>query len=95
MKFLIFLILPQIILFMIGLQGSPQKTQPNILWLVVEDQSKHYGFNGEKLVHTPILDELAANGVRFGRWACDRRSVGQSMILPMEWYPRLPPGFAS
>ena len=65
MKFLIFLILPQIILFMIGLQGSPQKTQPNILWLVVEDQSKHYGFNGEKLVHSPVLDELAGNGVRF------------------------------
>jgi len=21
--------------------------RPNILWLVVEDQSKHYGFNGE------------------------------------------------
>jgi len=50
---------------MIGLQGSPEKIRPNILWLVVEDQSKHYGFNGEKLVHTPVLDELAGNGVRF------------------------------
>ena len=39
--------------------------RPNILWIVVEDQSKHYGFNGEKLVHTPVLDELAGNGVRF------------------------------
>ena len=95
MKTLTLLIFSQIFLCMIDLWGSAVKARPNILWLVVEDQSKHYGFNGEKLVHTPVLDELAANGVRFGRWACDRRSVGQSMILPMEWYPRLPPGFAS
>ena len=39
--------------------------RPNILWLVVEDQSKHYGFNGEKLVTTPVLDNLAKQGVRF------------------------------
>ena len=65
MKFLTLLIFHQVFLFIIGLQGSPEKIRPNILWLVVEDQSKHYGFNGEKLVHTPILDELAGNGVRF------------------------------
>jgi hypothetical protein len=39
---------------------SAEQNRPNILWLVVEDQSKHYGFNGEKLVHTPVLDGLAA-----------------------------------
>lgn len=39
--------------------------RPNILWIVVEDQSKHYGFNGEKLVHTPHLDQLAAEGAVF------------------------------
>ena len=44
---------------------SAEKERPNIIWLVVEDQSKHYGFNGEKLVQTPILDGLAKNGVRF------------------------------
>lgn len=44
---------------------SAEANRPNILWLVIEDQSKHYGFNGEKLVHTPVLDGLAANGVRF------------------------------
>jgi len=38
---------------------------PNVLWLVVEDQSKHYGFNGEPLVKTPVLDTLSKNGVRF------------------------------
>ena len=65
MKFLTLLIFPQVFLLVIGLQGSAEKARPNILWLVVEDQSKHYGFNGEKLVHTPVLDELAGNGVRF------------------------------
>ena len=44
---------------------SAEQNRPNILWLVVEDQSKHYGFNGEGLVHTPVLDGLAKNGVRF------------------------------
>ena len=65
MKSLTLLIFSQIFVCMIDLRGSALKARPNILWLVVEDQSKHYGFNGEKLVHTPVLDELAANGVRF------------------------------
>ena len=38
---------------------------PNVLWIVVEDQSKHYGFNGEPLVKTPVLDKLCKDGVRF------------------------------
>jgi len=38
---------------------------PNVLWIVVEDQSKHYGFNGEPLVKTPVLDKLCRDGVRF------------------------------
>ena len=59
------LIFSQIFLCMIDLRGSALKARPNILWLVVEDQSKHYGFNGEKLLHTPVLDGLASNGVRF------------------------------
>ena len=48
MKTLTLLIFSQIFLCMIDLQGSAVKARPNILWLVVEDQSKHYGFNGEK-----------------------------------------------
>ncbi|MBT5916298.1 MAG: sulfatase-like hydrolase/transferase, partial [Opitutae bacterium] len=50
---------------LISLHAEPKSMRPNILWIVVEDQSKHYGFNGEKLVQTPILDGLAKNGVRF------------------------------
>ncbi|HDP34430.1 MAG TPA: hypothetical protein ENN29_04905 [Candidatus Hydrogenedentes bacterium] len=37
----------------------------NILWIVVEDASPHLGCYGEKAVHTPNLDLLAAEGVRF------------------------------
>ena len=55
MKTLTLLIFSQIFLCMIDLRGSAVKARPNILWLVVEDQSKHYGFNGEKLVHNLLL----------------------------------------
>lgn len=37
---------------------SPSLRQlPNILWVVVEDQSKHYCFNGEPLVKILVLYE--------------------------------------
>lgn len=37
--------------------------RPNILWIVVEDMSCHFGYQGEKLVHTPNVDQLAREGV--------------------------------
>jgi arylsulfatase A-like enzyme len=40
---------------------------PNILWIVVEDQSDHYGPYGETLAKTPNVDRLAAEGVKFTR----------------------------
>ncbi|MFY0652448.1 MAG: sulfatase [Cyclobacteriaceae bacterium] len=39
--------------------------RPNILWIVVEDMSSHFGYQGEKLVSTPNVDRLAAEGVVF------------------------------
>ncbi|VGO13516.1 Arylsulfatase [Pontiella desulfatans] len=39
--------------------------RPNILWIVVEDMSCHFGYQGEKLVHTPNVDKLAGEGVVF------------------------------
>lgn len=38
---------------------------PNIIWIIAEDQSRHYGCYGEKLVTTPTIDRLAAEGVKF------------------------------
>ncbi len=40
---------------------------PNILWIVVEDMSPHFGYNGETLIQTPHVDGLADEGVVFER----------------------------
>ena len=64
-----------------GLPASPFTTQnevefthqnpgigpPNILLIVSEDNSEHLGCYGERNVHTPNLDALAAGGVRYTR----------------------------
>lgn len=48
-----------------GFQAS--RAKPNILWLIAEDFSPDLGCYGNKLVRTPNLDRLAAEGVRFTR----------------------------
>ena len=40
---------------------------PNILWIVAEDLSPDLGCYGNRLVRTPNIDALAAEGVRFTR----------------------------
>jgi arylsulfatase A-like enzyme len=37
--------------------------RPNILWIVVEDMSSHFGYEGETLVKTPNVDRMAAEGI--------------------------------
>ncbi|MEL6105061.1 MAG: sulfatase [Planctomycetota bacterium] len=39
--------------------------RPNIVWIVVDDMSCHFGFQGESLVETPNVDRLAREGVVF------------------------------
>jgi arylsulfatase A-like enzyme len=39
--------------------------RPNILWLVSEDNNPYLGCYGNKLVHTPTIDKLAAEGVLY------------------------------
>lgn len=39
--------------------------RPNILWISIEDTSPQLGCYGDPLAHTPNLDRLAAEGVRF------------------------------
>lgn len=41
--------------------------KPNILWLIAEDMSPHFGSYGEKSIQTPNVDKLAAGGVLFER----------------------------
>lgn len=45
-------------------------TQPNILQIVCHDLGHHIGCYGVHSVHTPTLDRLAAEGVRFGNSFC-------------------------
>ncbi|MDZ4402545.1 sulfatase [Prosthecobacter sp.] len=47
------------------LANSLHAKQPNILWLVGENLSHDLGCYGAKNVHTPNLDRLAQEGVRF------------------------------
>ena len=41
--------------------------RPNILWIITEDMSPHFGCYGEKSIATPNVDRLAAEGTRFSR----------------------------
>jgi arylsulfatase A-like enzyme len=41
--------------------------RPNIVWIVVDDMSCHFGYQGEQLVDTPTVDRLAREGVVFSR----------------------------
>jgi N-sulfoglucosamine sulfohydrolase len=46
-------------------QTTPPADRPNILWLIAEDLCPDIGCYGHPLVHTPHLDRLAGEGVRF------------------------------
>jgi arylsulfatase A-like enzyme len=64
----VFLILLSIGLFAAAEACAPAaERRPNILWLVGENIDIDLGCYGEKLVSTPNLDQLAAEGVRFTR----------------------------
>ncbi|MDB4770806.1 sulfatase [bacterium] len=48
--------------------SQPQTThqsRPNIVWILVDDMSGHFGYQGEKLVSTPHVDRLAKEGIIF------------------------------
>ena len=42
--------------------------KPNVLWIYLEDVSGWFGCYGEKLIETPHIDRLAAEGMRFDRF---------------------------
>ncbi len=45
--------------------GTPAASRPNILWIVSEDNGPFLGCYGNKLVRTPTLDRLAAEGILY------------------------------
>ncbi len=56
------LLLPLIIL---SYATDASGERPNILWIIVEDMSCHFGYQGEMLVDTPHVDRLARDGIVF------------------------------
>ncbi|MGL5017013.1 MAG: sulfatase family protein [Luteolibacter sp.] len=48
-----------------ALHAAAPTNQPNILWIIAEDMSPHFGCYGEKTIQTPNVDKLAARGVLF------------------------------
>jgi arylsulfatase A-like enzyme len=45
---------------------TPLKQKPNILWITIEDTSPQFiGCYGNKDARTPVIDQLASDGVRF------------------------------
>ncbi len=42
--------------------------RPNILWIYLEDVSRWFSCYGDRIVQTPNIDALAADGIRFDRF---------------------------
>ncbi|GEP44898.1 sulfatase family protein [Brevifollis gellanilyticus] len=55
-------------LFCFALPALAETARPNVLWLIAEDFGPHLGCYGAKEVSTPVLDEMAAKGMRFNRY---------------------------
>jgi len=45
--------------------AKEKAVRPNIVWIVAEDTSCHFGYQGEPSVKTPHVDRLAREGVNF------------------------------
>ncbi len=58
------------LLFSISCKKEAEIANPNILWIIVEDMSPHFGYQGETLVTTPHVDQLAKQGVVFNSAYC-------------------------
>lgn len=66
--FHIYILVSGLALLMIACNTSEKKhdnIKPNILFLVSEDHNEQLGCYGDTVIQTPVLDSLAAKGVRF------------------------------
>ena len=61
------LVLAALLLLALGPTEAVQPKRPNIVWIVAENANLEFGAYGEKLVATPNVDRLAAEGVRYTR----------------------------
>ncbi len=63
--------------------------RPNILWLVIEDSSPHFGCYGDKTAVTPNVDALAARGLRYQHaWSnAPVCAAARTCIITGRWAP--------
>ena len=50
---------------LIGCNQQKKEERPNILWIVLDDTGCDFSCYGNKLIKTPVVDSLAANGILF------------------------------
>ncbi|PHS12119.1 MAG: sulfatase [Blastopirellula sp.] len=54
-----------IFLFLILIPLSTESAEPiNVVWIVIEDASAHIGCYGETAIKTPVMDQMAREGIR-------------------------------
>ena len=56
-----------VVLCVLSTWRAVAEERPNIVWIVVDDMSCHFGYEGESLVTTPRVDKLAKEGVVFSQ----------------------------
>lgn len=61
-------VMMRLFLFLVFCSSLVAAERPNILWLIAEDFGPHLGCYGTKEVSSPVLDALAAKGMRFTRF---------------------------
>jgi len=64
MKYLTLLLL---FVLIAGFSLKADNPRPNIIWIIIEDMSPNFGYNGETLIKTPNVDQMANEGVVFNR----------------------------